>query len=73
MEEDTPVAVIRSIERIMNNISESFEYEKHFMACAKEYTETLIDFHGLLLSNSVYLNHFRTMLIYDVSYCPKIH
>lgn len=66
--DDMKTAVTRSIERIMNNISNAFEYEKYFLICAKEYTETLIKFHELLLSNSVYLIHFRTMLLYDVSY-----
>ncbi|CAG9805447.1 unnamed protein product [Chironomus riparius] len=63
--DETRTAVSRSIERIMNNISSAFEYEKYFLICAKEYTETLTQFHEQLLSNSMYLNHFRAMLIYD--------
>ena len=69
LNDETRTAVSRSIERIMNNISSAFEYEKYFLICAKEYTETLTEFHELLLTNSVYLGHLRTMLIYDVSYC----
>ena len=68
MTDETKTEIVRAIERIFNNISSSFEYEKYFLDCAKEYTETLTEFHGILLTNSVYLNHFRTMLSYDVSY-----
>ncbi|XP_070493780.1 uncharacterized protein [Chironomus tepperi] len=63
--DETITAVTRSIERIMNNISSAFEYEKYSLICAKEYTETLTEFHDVLLKNSMYLNHFRSMLMYD--------
>jgi len=68
--DETKAEIRRSIERILSNISSSFEYEKYFLDCAKEYTETLTEFHGILLNNPAYLNHFRTMLLYDVSYYP---
>lgn len=66
--DDTRTAVTRSVDRIMNNISSAFEYDKYYLICAKEYTETLTEFPELLLNNSVYLSHFRTMLMFDVSY-----
>lgn len=65
--EELQTAVTRSVQRIFNIIPETFQYENYGVTCAKEYIEVLTTYHAVLLQNSTYLCHFRTMLLYDVS------
>lgn len=67
VEEEFKRAIFLAAQKIFNNISGSFGYEKFAYICAKEYVDTLKNNHEVFIKSTRNLEAFRKLLFYDVS------